>query len=199
MNRIVLYFLFALSVGLLSSCSSEIKVSSYSAAATNFSNYKTYAWVAPGDTTLNTKRDDKIYAGLIQASADKHIAKKGLSIDNQNPDAVFMFDTKIDETVEYNQRQVNTNLNAGLSSGYGGYGYGYVGPGYYASSNVPIYENEFTPVPIDEGTLSYSMFDRKTGKLLWRGVAKQKLDAKTNIERSIKSATSYIFVKLHMK
>lgn len=199
MNRIklVALFLFALNIYLLSSCSNAIQTSAYTAAATNLLDYKTYAWVAPGDTTLNTKRDDKIYAGLIQASADKELVKKGLKIDNQNPDAVFIFDANIEETLEYHQAQVNTNVGYTYSNG--GFGYGYVGPGYYVSSNVPIYQNEVSAVPIDEGTLSYAMYDRKTGKLLWKGVATQKLDAHTDIERSIKNAARFIFVKMHVK
>lgn len=199
MNRIslVAIFLFAITICLVCSCANKITTSSYTAAAIDLSAYKTYAWVAPGDTALNGRRDDKIYAGLIQSTADKQLEKKGLTIDNQNPDAVFMFETKIDEKLQYRQTQINSNV--GVTYGYGGFGYGYVGPGYYASSNVPIYQNEVSAVPIDEGTLSYAMYDRKTGKLLWKGVATQKLDAKTNIEHSIKSAASFIFAKLHRK
>lgn len=192
------FFLFTTSVFLFTACSNSLQTSTYTAVATNLAEYKTYAWVAPGDTALNTRRDDKIYAGLIQTSADKELGKKGMKIDNQNPDAVFMFDTKIEETEEYRQTQVNTGYGYG-GMGYGGFGYGYAGPAYYVGSSVPVYQTEVSAVPVDEGTLSYSMYDRKTGKLLWRGVGTQKLDAGTNIERTIKNAASFIFAEMKVK
>jgi hypothetical protein len=52
---------------------------------------------------------------------------------------------------------------------------------------------------VDEGTLSYSMFDRKTGKMIWKGSASKNLTNKTNIEATIKEATRSIFRKLPIK
>ncbi|HPM29260.1 MAG TPA: DUF4136 domain-containing protein [Chryseolinea sp.] len=201
MNRIVpaTFLILVLTIGLLASCSHAITTSAYTAVPNNLATYKTYAWVTPGDTTLNARRDDKMYAGLIQETANGLLKKKGFTLDNQNPDAVFSFDTAIDDKIEYRQTQTQVTSTIGYGYGYGGFSYGYVGPGYYAGSNVPIYENGISSELIDEGTISYSMFDRKTGKLLWRGTAKQKLDANTKIEKSIKDATTYIFMKLEVK
>src|SRR5690349_4324555 len=88
---------------LLYSCSGSLKISASKADPDELKNYKTYAWIAPGDTALNTRRDDKIYAGLIESTANKELQGKGMKVDNQNPDVVFMFDTHIDEKVEYRQ------------------------------------------------------------------------------------------------
>ena len=134
----------------LCACSGSLKISASKVDKAELKNYKTYAWIAPGDTALNTRRDDKIYAGLIESSANKELQKKGMTIDNQNPDVVFMFDTHIDEKIEY--RKIADNRDA--SFGFGGYAYGYHGAGYYTGGYNPNQGFESTHILVDEGTLS---------------------------------------------
>jgi Domain of unknown function (DUF4136) len=187
------HFVVILNLLLLASCSGSLKVTSYKKPNANFLNYKTYAWIAPGDTTLNTRRDDKVYAGLIQHSADAELKKKGMTMDSQNPDVVFIFDTHIDEREELRRTPMVTG-----STGYGGYAYGYSGAGYYVGDSAPIYGGGLASISVEEGTLMYSMFDRK-GDLLWRGSGVKTLTAKTDIEKTIKGATRSIFSKLPLK
>jgi hypothetical protein len=191
------FLLCMLSAVILCSCSGSLKISASKVDRAALEKYKTYAWIAPGDTTLNTRRDDKKYAGFIENSANKVLQSKGMKIDNQNPDVVFMFDTHIDETVEYRQRA--SNSNAGF--GFGGYSYGYNGGGgyYYSGSANPMAGLESSHIIVEEGTLSYSMYDRKASKLIWRGSAVKTLNAKTNIEATIKKATGFIFAKLPIR
>src|SRR6478609_4282985 len=170
MNQTSLKLLFYLvSTVALFSCSGSLKISASKVDRDQLKNYKTYAWIAPGDTTLNTRRDDKVYAGLIENSANKELQNKGMKIDSQNPDVVFMFDTHIDETVEYRQHPNNSNA----AFGFGGYSYGYNGGGgyYYSGSVNPMGGLESSHIIVEEGTLSYTMFDRKTGKAIWQGSA----------------------------
>ncbi len=177
----------------LLSCSG-LKVTASGPDADQLKKYKTYAWVAPGDTALNTRRDDKAYAGLIESFADAELADKGMKIDNQNPDAIFMFDTKIEDRAETRSSASN---NAPLS--FGGYSYGYHGSGYYTGAYNPMQGMDSDVMIVEEGTITYSMFDRQTGKLLWKGSATKKVNHKTNIEATVKKATSFIFAKLPIK
>jgi len=193
MNRITRYALVLLAASMLISCS-QLKITSSKTDNDDLSAYKTYAWVAPGDTALNTRRDDKRYAVLIEKSANAELQKKGMTIDSQNPDAVFMFDTQIDEKTETRMAPVTDN-----SFTIGGYSYGYGGTGYYAGSYNPMHGLETANITVNEGTISYSMFDRKTGKLLWRGTGSQPLTLKTNIPKVIKKATKFIFTKFPVK
>lgn len=178
---------------LLYSCSGSMNVSASKADPAELKNYKTYAWIAPGDTALNTRRDDKIYAGLIESSANKELKNKGMKMDNQNPDVVFMFDTRIEERVEY-----RNSPNTTAPFGSGGYAYGYNGV-YYSGAYDPMYGLKTSPITIEEGTLSYSMFDRKTGKLMWKGAVIKNLTSKTNIEATIKKGTILVFAKLPIR
>lgn len=157
--------------------------------------YKTYAWVAPGDSALNTRRDDKQYAAVIEAAANEALKNMGMVMDTQNPDVVFMFDTRIDEKVQYRQTP-STSSGAFVV---GGYNYGYGGTGYYSGVYNPMAGLETSHILVEEGTLSYMMFDRKTGEQLWHGWAKKNLQAKTNVAALIKKATRSIFAKLPIK
>lgn len=177
------------------SCSG-IKVSISKGDPDELKKYKTYAWIAPGDTALNTRRDDKMYAGLIQKLANQELQDKGMKIDNQNPDAVFMFDTRIEDK---SASRNNPTTAAPYGYGYGGYTYGYTGSAYYSGAYNPMHGLESSVMIVEEGTLSYSMFDRQTGKLLWKGSAAKTLKPKTNIEATIKKATRFIFAKLPIK
>lgn len=181
----------------LYACTGSIKISATKVDAASLKNYKTYAWIAPGDTALNSRRDDKVYAGFIENTANKELTKKGLIIDNQNPDVVFVFDTHVDEVVEYRNRPTNSNA----AFGFGGYAFGYNGGGgyYYSGTSNPMQGMESSHVIVEEGTLSYSMYDRKTSKKIWQGAAITKVNAKTNIEATIKKATAFIFAKLPIK
>jgi len=172
-----------------------MKVTSSTTKSADLSKYATYAWVAPDDTTLITKRDDKMYAGVIMKYANAEIQKKGLKLDNQNPDAVFVFDTRIAEGVE--SRHVPNN--SASPTGYGGYAYGYgYGVSYYGAAN-PMAGLETTPVITETGTLYYYMYDRKNGNLLWQGASSKKLTSKTDIEAAVKRATTFIFAELPIK
>jgi hypothetical protein len=179
----------------LASCKSSLSIWASKTDPNELKKYKTYAWVAPGDSALNSRRDDKLYAGLIESSANKELQKMGMKLDNQNPDAVFMFDTKIDEKV-VTRKAAETGYNA---YGYGGYAYGYNGAGYYHGAYNPMRGLETGSMLVEQGTLSYLMYDRQTAKLVWQGTAKKDLSKKTNIESTIKRAASFIFAKLPIK
>lgn len=194
LKPVILIFPFVIAVSCLS-CTSSLKIWTSKGDPNELSKFKTYAWIAPGDSALHSRRDDKLYAGLIENSANKELQKKGMRLDNQNPDAVFMFDTKIEEKV-VSRKTAETGYNA---YGYGGYAYGYNGAGYYSGAYDPMRGLETAPMLVDEGTLSYLMYDRKTGKLVWQGTAKKDLTRKTNIETTIKRASSFIFARLPIK
>jgi hypothetical protein len=186
----------ALSAIALYSCSSKsLKVMASKEDPAKLAKYKTYAWIAPGDSALNTRRDDKQYAAVIEGAANAELKAKGMIMDTQNPDVVFLFDTKIDEKVAYRQTPT-TNNDAFVV---GGYSYGYGGTGYYSGVYNPMAGMETTHKIVEEGTLSYSMFDRKTGERVWQGWATKDLQAKTDVAATIRKATHAIFAKLPIK
>jgi len=150
-------------------------------------NYKTYAWIAPGDSVLNRQRRDKAFDGLIIYSADAELAKKGMKLDVNNPDALFMYETMIAEKVKYSQ---SPTLSVGV---------GVAGPGYYVGGSAPVAGGHITASTYEEGTLVFSMHDTRTGNKIWHGGATETLTASGDIEKTIKNAVKWIFVKLPVK
>src|SRR5688572_26992382 len=88
---------------ILASCSGGLQTFSDRDIHVDLKKYKTYAWIAPGDTVLNRRRRDKIYGDLIVSSSNAELKKKGMTIDISQPDALFMYESGIDEKIQYTQ------------------------------------------------------------------------------------------------
>jgi len=189
-------FIYLVMAMVVTRCSPSLQTSSKTEDGVKFDNYKTYAWIAPHNPEDTTRKDDKRYAPLIRQLADQALAKKGMNLDAQHPDAVFAFDTQVEERVKYSKAAVSN-----ASYYYGGAGYYpgvYVGAAYY-DNNTIIPGGEVLPQEYDQGMLVIKMFDAKTKKILWRGNAEKTLTGKSDIEAIIKKAVKDIFIRLPIK
>ena len=153
----------------------------------DWKKYKTYAWLAPGDSVLNRYRNDKLYSGIIVHTANQEIKAKGMRPDTLKPDAIFVFHTKVQDDVRYSQ---SPTLSVGV---------GVAGPGYYVGGGGPVAGGKITAHPYEDGTLVYEMYDAETGKLVWRGGDKKKFEMKDDIQALIVKTTKKIFKKLPIK
>ncbi|MDH4090510.1 MAG: DUF4136 domain-containing protein [Cyclobacteriaceae bacterium] len=172
---------------LLLSCAESVQTYSDRDDKVDLQQYKTYAWIAPGDTVLNPERKDKLYGGYIVHVSNEELQKKGMTLDTEAPDAVFMFESHIEEKVKYSQ---SPSFNVGV---------GYGGPGYYVGGSVPVAGGELRATSYGEGLLVINMYDRRTGKLLWMGGAKKSISDSEDLEKVIKTAVTYIFFRLPIK
>jgi len=154
---------------------------------TDFKKYKTYAWLAPGDSVLNRYRADKIYGGYIAYAANLELTSRGLKIDTLNPDAIFVFNTRREDFTTYSQ---SPTLSIGV---------GVAGPGYYVAGSAPVAGGKITATVHEEGVLSYDMYDTETGKLVWTAHANKTFDMADDIQHIIGDATKKIFKKLPIK
>jgi len=191
MNGTVLAIAF-----ILGSCGG-IQVDSSITKGVDLKKYKTYAWGKPGDSDhdLNqegAKASKKVYAGLIKQLANAELLKKGFVLDTLKPDAIFVFNSGIEERVSYSQGNVNTGYGYDGSGYYGG---GYYGRGYY----TPVGVGRSSQHAYEEGMLYVDMLDTKTHVPLWAGWAKKKLTAKSDVEADVFSAVEKIFNTLHVQ
>lgn len=186
------FLLFAVSI-VFASCSNGIHTSSWKAKGVDLKAYKSYAWVVPGDSVLGRRRDDKLYGGTIQYLADTELKAKGMVVNTQQPDAVFMFDTRLEDHVQYSQ---SPSVSVGVGVGSPGY---YGGPGYYVGGMVPVAGGDITATYYKQGTLVIEMYDLKTQKLLWRGTASKDLDQSTDINYTLTKAIHDLFIYLPIK
>jgi hypothetical protein len=180
-------FLLLTAIINLISCSDNLHTFSDRDTKVDLQQYKTYAWIAPGDTILNARRKDKLYGGFIVHSANIELEKKGMEVNTSQPDALFMFETQMEDKVEYTQ---SPTLSVGV---------GYGGPGYYVGGSMPVAGGNIKASPYKEGMLIINMYDRRTGDLIWTGGAKKSLTDATDVEEVIKTAVKFIFVRLPIK
>jgi hypothetical protein len=150
-------------------------------------NYKTYAWIAPGDSVFNRERPDKYFDQLIIRSADAELTKKGMKLDVNAPDALFMYDTQVAEKIKYTQ---SPTVSVGV---------GFAGPGYYVGGMAPVAGGQVTASSYEEGTLVINMFDTKSGGKIWHGGAVKTIDGSTDLDRTVQTAVHYIYMRLPLK
>ncbi len=153
----------------------------------DFNQYKTYAWLAPGDSVLNGPRRDKLYAGYIMYAANSELKSKGMVMSTDQPDVVFIFGTQVRDKTKYTQAPT---LSIGV---------GVAGPGYYVASSAPVAGGQITETTVTDGAITFDMYDGKTGKLVWTGGAKKTFAASDDVEKIIADYTKKIFKKLPIK
>ena len=178
--------LFAFCTILFSDLHAQSVVSDRS-TSTDFKKFKTYAWLAPGDSVLNRHRRDKLYGGYIVYAANKELAARGLKVDTLRPDAIFIFYTTVQEVTTYSQTPM---LSVGV---------GVAGPGYYVSGSVPVAGGNIIATTEEDGVLKYAMYDTETKKLVWSGMVEKTFKLSDDIEKIIGDYTVKIFKKYPVK
>ena len=154
---------------------------------TDFAKFKTYAWLAPGDSVLNRYRSDKLYGGSIMHAANQELRSRGLKMDTLRPDAIFIFYTSVEEITIYSQ---SATLSVGV---------GVAGPGYYVSGSGPVAGGKITASTEEEGVLKYAMYDTETRKLVWSGMVEKQFKMTDDIEKILGEYTAKIFKKYPVK
>lgn len=154
---------------------------------TDFKKFKTYAWLAPGDSVLNRYRKDKLYGGYIIYAANQELTSRGLKMDTLNPDAIFVFYTSVEEITVYSQ---SATLSVGV---------GVAGPGYYVSGYAPVAGGKITESTEEEGVLKYVMFDTETKEMVWTGMVEKRFKLSDDVEKIIGDYTVKIFKKYPLK
>lgn len=150
---------------------------------TDFTKFKTYAWLAPGDSVLNRYRKDKLFGGLIMHSANQELTSRGLKMDTLKPDAIFVFFTSVEEVTVYSQ---SATLSVGV---------GVAGPGYYVSGYAPVAGGQITESTEGDGMLKYAMFDTATREMVWTGMVEKQFKLHDDVEKLIADYTVKIFKK----
>lgn len=154
---------------------------------TDFKKFKTYAWLAPGDSVLNRYRRDKLYGGTIMHTANLELKGRSLAMDTLKPDAVFMFFTSHEEIITYSQ---SPTLSVGV---------GVAGPGYYVAGSVPVAGGKITVNSQEDGSLKFVMYDTQTGNLVWSGTVEKKFKLSDDVEKLLVDNTVKIFKKYPVK
>jgi hypothetical protein len=181
----------------------------------DFNQYKTYAWIAPFDTTVDLHIKKRPYEQFIMANVDNQLKAKGLVPDTTQPDIVIMYDArivKVEKIEEASQAYVGVGVYSpyyygpgyyggptfdpqGYYGGYGypAYGYGY-GGGYYFETPVGKQKDD-VKYTVEEGVIIFNIFDTKTKAVVWSGGADEELGLTTNIPADISKIITQVFAK----
>jgi Domain of unknown function (DUF4136) len=163
------------------------KITSDFDSKADFAKYKTYAWLAPGDSVLNRYRADKLFCGYITYAADRELKERGMKKDTLKPDAIFVFNTQVHEITTYTQ---GPTLSVGV---------GVAGPGYYMGGSAPVAGGKISASTSEDGAINYVMYDAMTGKMVWTGWAEQNFKMSDDIQKIIGNVTTKIFKKSPLK
>ena len=170
----------------LSSCAS-VKVTSDQGKDIDFSQYKTYSflgWQDDSDKIVN-EFDRK----RMRDAFNTEFAKRDLQMVSEGGDmtvSLYLVVNKETSTTAY------TNYDGGYGGRYGGYGgYGW-GGGYGGGSSTTTYsENDYL-----KGTLVMDVYDEKSGKQIWQGIAVKTIEEKPEKrEKSIPYSVSALMKK----
>jgi hypothetical protein len=189
MKNASVYIILILAI--TSACSSVGTFSDRDRAA-NFATYKTFSWLPnPHDSFANELFSSVIIETNVKNYVNKEMQDRGYTIDVDSPDLILEYNVDIERkaTVETApMHQYPYNYNWSYNPNYDSY-FGYR----FNSKGQPVkapYESYTTdPIPYSEGSISISVIDRKTNKLVWRGWSTGTVidptTYRTNLERDI--------------
>jgi hypothetical protein len=156
---------------LLAAGCSSVSVSHDFDSKVDFANLRTYSWVtAPESTSENVQRElekNSLVEGRVKKAVNQQLAAKGLRETTQDPDLLVAFHTGV---------QDKTDVQSW------GYGYGYWG----------MRGGGVSTINYQEGTLILDFIDPKSKNLIWRGVGKKVLSARTTPEKSEKTINTAV-------
>jgi hypothetical protein len=175
----------AVAVALLTGCASVAHVEKDDTV--NFSNYKTYAWTTAAEQ--DSKKEASLADRKIHAAIDAELAKEGWRETKHNPDVLVSYDV----LVERNEKQTTNPV----------YSRSYMRPFFnpYARRWGTIYyPSQFLGYDdatrtVREGTLTITMTDANTDKMVWQGWTTDEVASKNLTSKEIRGSVKSIFRK----
>lgn len=180
------HLLLSLVAMFLFGCSQYV-VSYERTPGTNFSSYRTYAWIQPDNTSGKNVNKQYLNDRVIYYS-NQELSRKGMTIDVNKPDVVFTFDSYSIDKVEYQYNPPPASMS-----------FGFGGPGYYMGYSAPLAPATITPRTYQEGTLMIYMLEASTQRVLWKGVVSKVLDHPYDIDQELKPAITKVMYTLPLK
>lgn len=187
-------FILLVSTALLSACS-NYNYYSVSNKPLN-TNYKTYAWIPEGESKASNIYNNDVATDRIVDAAGLELNKRGLTLDNQQPDILVRYTANVnkstttyEEPVYYNQPPM-LSPRVGYYRGRARYYYVYRNP-------LPIYVgNRERRMSIREGSIMIDLIDRKSSKVIWRGWAEGEVSNPEKALNELPQVVANIFKKL---
>jgi len=156
----------------------------------DFSKYKTFSWI---DRNGSEKQDHNHRNDLmeqnIRAAVSQELQKEGWRESKNRPDILVSFDVLVEKSVKQQNDPVYSRS----------YSRTFFNPYTRRYFNV-FYPSQFQgydnyEVPIKEGTVTITMIDADTDKMVWQGWTTDEVNSKNLTHREIRNSVKSIFRK----
>ena len=170
---------------LLSGCASTAHIEKDESV--NFGNYKTFAWI--DDSNDSNAKTNELQKANLQKAVSAELAKSGWREDKKRPDVILKHDILVEKTIKESSNPVYSR----------GFTRRYYNP-YTRRFNYIYYPSQFMGYDNDqyetrEGTLTITMIDAKTDKVIWQGWTTDEVNSKNLTSKEIQSSVKNIFRK----
>ena len=188
-------WILAFATLILSACSSYDFYSVNSSKA-DISKYRSYAWIRGNESKLEDYYDSDIAEDKIIESANAALESKGLKLDNRRPELLIRYTAVVDsrsKTISDPVYYQGPSMYVPVRAYYRGrqvYYYRYYRP-------FPVYVgSEQRKVEFDEGNIIIDLIDKKSSRVVWRGVARGQVDNPEKAVSDLPKVIGKIFKKL---
>ena len=156
----------------------------------DFSKYKTYSWIdrdGSGKQDRNHRND--LMEQNIRAAVNRELQEEGWRETKNRPDILVSYDVLVEKSVKqqndpvYSRSYSRTFFNPYTRR------YIYV----FYPSQFQGYDNY--EVPVKEGTITVTMIDANTDKMVWQGWTTDEVNSKNLTHKEIRNSVRSIFRK----
>ena len=159
----------------------------------DFSKYKTFAWVEKrGPDKKDKVKSNDIMEQKFKDAVTNALSKQGWRMDNRRPDVLVSYDVLVERNARrqsdavYSQPFMRTFYNPFARRFYN----------IYYPSQFMGYDDY--AVPVREGTVTISMTDAQSDKVVWQGWTTDEVNSANLTSKEINSAVRSIFKKFDL-
>ena len=174
---------------LLASCASTAHIEKDE--NTDFSRYKTFAWVdKDGEGKNDHNRNNDIIEQRIRAAVNKELEKSaGWREVKNRPDVLLSYDVLVERSIKEESNPVYSRSFSRV----------FYNP-YTRRYSTIFYPSQFMGYerdqrPIKEGTVTITMIDARTDKMVWQGWTTDELNSRNITSKEIQNSVRAIFRK----
>ena len=153
----------------------------------NFSNYKTFAWLHGDEGKLESQSD--LIESKVRMAVTQELEKTGWKQEKNKPDVILDYDLLVERASREKKEAVYSQPYSRLI--YNPYTRRYTT--IYYSSQFLGYESY--EQLIKEGTITITMIDAKTDKMVWQGWTTEEVNNRNITSKEIQRAVASIFKK----
>lgn len=181
-NKVIMkrsLFLFLISVLVLISSCSDLKVTADYDKDTDFSNYKTFNIMHYEEGAVESTSLSMMTISFIEEAIIDELMKRGYTL-SDDPDLEVYYYVKLKDKTSYNTSGPSVGMYYGSP-----YYYGYHG-GYTYTGNIQS-------VDYTEGSLIVELVDAKMNKAVWQGIAVKSVTQESANQRAIQQIINRVF------